>query len=95
MQDQLAVTSSADKAVYGAYLHFGELGGRRNPVAGSPNGGWRERGFRGYSDYMASAEFEAGLQRRALALRGERLRPVQRQVEMAATIVDFADPTCG
>jgi uncharacterized protein (DUF488 family) len=45
------------------YLHFGELGGRRNPVAGSPNGGWRERGFRGYADHMASSEFEAALQR--------------------------------
>src|SRR5436190_18811059 len=36
------------------YLHFGELGGRRNPVPGSPNDGWRERGFRGYADHMAS-----------------------------------------
>lgn len=45
------------------YLHFGELGGRRKPVAGSPNGGWRERGFRGYADHMASSEFDAGLQR--------------------------------
>jgi uncharacterized protein (DUF488 family) len=45
------------------YLHFGELGGRRNPVPGSPNDGWRERGFRGYADHMASSEFEAGIER--------------------------------
>jgi uncharacterized protein (DUF488 family) len=45
------------------YVHFGELGGRRNPLPDSPNGGWRERGFRGYADHMASPEFEAGIQR--------------------------------
>jgi uncharacterized protein (DUF488 family) len=45
------------------YLHFGELGGRRNPVPGSHNEGWRERGFRGYADYMASPEFAAGIDR--------------------------------
>jgi uncharacterized protein (DUF488 family) len=45
------------------YLHFGELGGRRDPVPGSPNDGWRERGFRGYADHMASPEFEAGIER--------------------------------
>src|ERR1017187_2150598 len=38
---------------------------------------------------------EAGLQHCALALRGQRLRPVECQVEMAATIVDFADPVRG
>jgi uncharacterized protein (DUF488 family) len=45
------------------YRHFPELGGRRNPAPDSPNAGWRERGFRGYADYMASGEFEAGLER--------------------------------
>lgn len=43
------------------YLHLPELGGRRNPAPDSSNGGWRERGFRGYADHIASGEFEAGL----------------------------------
>ena len=34
---------------------------------------------------------EAGLQRRVLGLRSQRLSPVQGEVEMAAAIVDFAD----
>lgn len=45
------------------YVHLRQLGGRRAPVPGSPNGGWREPGFRGYADYMSSSEFAAGLDR--------------------------------
>lgn len=45
------------------YLHFPELGGRREPRPDSANTGWREAGFRGYADYMRTAEFEAGLAR--------------------------------
>jgi uncharacterized protein (DUF488 family) len=45
------------------YLHLPELGGRRDPAPDSPNGGWRERGFRGYADHLASAEFAAGIDR--------------------------------
>ncbi len=45
------------------YLHVPELGGRRRPLPGSVNDGWRERGFRGYADHMASAEFADGLAR--------------------------------
>lgn len=45
------------------YVHVLELGGRRGPVSGSPNGGWREPAFQGYADHMASAEFAAGLAR--------------------------------
>jgi uncharacterized protein (DUF488 family) len=43
------------------YLHLPELGGRRDPVPGSPNGGWRVGQFQGYADHMASDEFAAGL----------------------------------
>lgn len=43
------------------YVHLPALGGRRNPAPDSRNGGWREGGFRGYADYMASAEFSAGI----------------------------------
>jgi uncharacterized protein (DUF488 family) len=45
------------------YLHLPELGGRRNPVDGSPNAGWQVGQFRGYADHMESEEFAAGLSR--------------------------------
>jgi uncharacterized protein (DUF488 family) len=43
------------------YVHVTGLGGRREPVPGSPNGGWRERAFQGYADHMASSEFQQAL----------------------------------
>ncbi len=50
------------------YVHEPELGGRRAPAADSPNGFWRDRGFRGYADYMGTPEFAAALERlKALA----------------------------
>ena len=45
------------------YLHFPELGGRREPMPDSVNTGWRESGFRGYADYMQTVEFQAGIAR--------------------------------
>jgi uncharacterized protein (DUF488 family) len=45
------------------YLHLPQLGGRRRPVPGSPNGGWPVGQFQGYADHMASAEFADGLER--------------------------------
>jgi uncharacterized protein (DUF488 family) len=54
-----------------AYVHFPELGGRRKPLPGSPNGGWRVAQFQGYADHMASAEFAHGLER-LLSLAAER-----------------------
>lgn len=45
------------------YLHLPELGGRRRPVPDSHNGGWLQRGFRGYADHMATPEFAAGIGR--------------------------------
>lgn len=46
------------------YAGFGdELGGRRSPVPGSPNRGWRVAQFQGYADHMFSPEFAAGLAR--------------------------------
>ncbi len=44
-----------------AYSHFPELGGRREPKPDSPNTAWREAGFRGYADYMETAEFSQGI----------------------------------
>jgi uncharacterized protein (DUF488 family) len=43
------------------YVHLPSLGGRRDPVPGSPNGGWRVGQFQGYADHMASDEFAAGV----------------------------------
>jgi uncharacterized protein (DUF488 family) len=44
------------------YRHVPALGGLRRRQPDSPNGGWRNRSFQGYADYMQTAEFEAGLQ---------------------------------
>jgi uncharacterized protein (DUF488 family) len=43
------------------YRHMPGLGGRRTPVAGSQNGGWRELAFQGYADHMRSREFHEAL----------------------------------
>jgi uncharacterized protein (DUF488 family) len=43
------------------YRHMPALGGRRSPVPGSANGGWREVAFQGYADHMRSAEFQGAL----------------------------------
>jgi uncharacterized protein (DUF488 family) len=43
------------------YVHMKELGGWRRPRADSPNTGWRSAGFRGYADYMLTAEFDAAI----------------------------------
>jgi uncharacterized protein (DUF488 family) len=44
-----------------AYEHIESLGGRRRPVADSPNGGLRNEQFRGYADHMLSPEFRSAL----------------------------------
>jgi len=43
------------------YAHRKSLGGLRRPLKDSPNGGWRNDGFRGYADYMQTPEFAAAL----------------------------------
>jgi Protein of unknown function, DUF488 len=45
------------------YVHLKELGGLRRPRVDSTNTGWRNAGFRGYADYMQTAEFEEALRR--------------------------------
>src|SRR5690349_23479642 len=45
------------------YAWFPELGGRRKPIPDSPNTAWRNAGFRGYADYMATEAFAEGLER--------------------------------
>ena len=44
-----------------AYSHHPKLGGRRTPRGDSPNGAWRNAGFRGYADYMATDDFRHAL----------------------------------
>jgi uncharacterized protein (DUF488 family) len=40
-----------------------QLGGLRHAHPDSPNTGWRNSSFRGFADYMQTAEFEAGLEK--------------------------------
>jgi uncharacterized protein (DUF488 family) len=40
-----------------AYEHCPGLGGLRHPRKDSPNGGWRNVGFRGFADYMQTPAF--------------------------------------
>ena len=45
------------------YEHFPELGGRRKTKPDSKNTAWRNASFRGYADYMETAEFRKGVER--------------------------------
>ncbi len=44
------------------YPHLPGLGGLRHSRADSPNGAWRNLSFRGYADYMQTAEFAGNVQ---------------------------------
>lgn len=67
-KDALAETLPTHGIVY---QWLPRLGGRRPVRPDSPNDGWRNASFRGYADYLASAEFAEGLDE-LLALAGER-----------------------
>lgn len=43
------------------YRHFDKLGGLRRAAKDSKNSGWRNASFRGFADYMSSADFKKGL----------------------------------
>lgn len=45
------------------YVHYAELGGLRHARRDSPNTGWRNASFRGYADYMQTAEFARAIDR--------------------------------
>ncbi len=52
------------------YEHMPELGGFRRPRPDSINSAWRNDSFRGYADYMQTAEFESAVEDlRAIASR--------------------------
>ena len=44
------------------YVHMPGLGGLRHPRKDSINLGWRNQSFRGYADYMQTAEFGRSLE---------------------------------
>ena len=56
------------------YEHFPELGGLRKPKKDSKNMAWRNASFRGYADYMETAEFHKGVDR-LVDLATGRVRP--------------------
>ena len=56
--EALAASVAANDIEYVSML---ELGGLRHPRKDSPNGGWRNKGFRGYADYMQTAAFDDAL----------------------------------
>jgi uncharacterized protein (DUF488 family) len=58
-KDALAA-SLRERAIEYAWLPA--LGGRRQASPNSPNTAWRNAAFRGYADYMSTAEFAQGLQ---------------------------------
>jgi uncharacterized protein (DUF488 family) len=43
------------------YLHMPSLGGRRKPAPDSTNTSWRNASFRGYADYMKTAEYKTAI----------------------------------
>jgi uncharacterized protein (DUF488 family) len=58
--DETALAASLKGAGI-TYLHFPDLGGRRNPRRDSPNAAWRVPAFRGYADYMGTAQFSGAV----------------------------------
>ena len=55
-----ALEPALDRAGIG-YLHMPGLGGLRHARKDSINSGWKNASFRGYADYMQTAEFETAL----------------------------------
>lgn len=45
------------------YIHMIELGGLRHPLRNSPNTAWRNASFRGYADYMQTAQFQNAIEK--------------------------------
>jgi uncharacterized protein (DUF488 family) len=55
------------------YDHIAALGGFRRTHSGSLNTGWRNTSFRGYADYMQTADFAEHLDDLVVAAKRERL----------------------
>jgi uncharacterized protein (DUF488 family) len=50
------------KTISIGYTHMAELGGLRRTTRDSINTGWRNASFRGYADYMQTAEFNQAIE---------------------------------
>jgi len=59
-KENLQQTLAAEKITY---QHFPELGGRRKPSRDSRNDAWKNDAFRGYADYMETADFKQGIKK--------------------------------
>jgi uncharacterized protein (DUF488 family) len=46
-----------------SYVHMKDLGGLRHPRSDSLNTAWRNASFRGFTDYMQTRKFAAGLRK--------------------------------
>ena len=55
------------------YEHLSGLGGLRHARSDSPNTGWHNSSFRGFADYMQTAEFEENLEKLILLSRRKRI----------------------
>jgi uncharacterized protein (DUF488 family) len=55
------------------YIHMPEIGGLRHPKHESVNTAWKNRGFRGYADYMQTQEFTDSLLKIVVLARENRL----------------------
>jgi hypothetical protein len=60
IETQPSVLSKKLRAARIGYVHLRKLGGLRHARRDSPNMGWRNASFRGFADYMQTAEFTAG-----------------------------------
>jgi uncharacterized protein (DUF488 family) len=56
-----------------AYLAFPALGGLRHARTNSINGGWHNKSFRGFADYMQSTDFSDALDRLEVLAREQRI----------------------
>jgi len=54
------------------YVHMAALGGLRHPKKDSINSAWRNDSFRGYADYMQTAEFNAAIEQLIQLAAGKR-----------------------
>jgi hypothetical protein len=56
-----ALAASLERVGIG-YTHLKALGGLRRPKMDSPNLGWHNASFRGFADYMQTADFDGALE---------------------------------
>jgi uncharacterized protein (DUF488 family) len=58
------------------YTHMAELGGLRHTTRDSVNTGWRNASFRGYADYMQTAEFYGAIEQLIQLMKRDRIAVV-------------------